>query len=239
MNTFFPSAAVLGMALTLPALAADKAGPRPLDQGSVMKTVTVEIKGQISRGTAEDDWGEDDRGRPRFRLREAWYVAAGGVSYELIFQGEKRLHDAADKLDGKTAIVTGRLETRYRLVRLGAGSERGATHMVMSYPVVVVDSLKADESAYVRKTTTVRLTGKLELDLTEIKRPYGVSWYVAAQGRHYYLHFGKNVGLEEAARRFSGQKVLVTGTEELAGFGPWLIVHVESMAVADAKGQGD
>jgi hypothetical protein len=235
MNTFFPPVAVLGMALTLPALAADKAAPRPQDQGSVTKTVTVEIKGQISHGTAECDWGEDYRGRPRFRLREAWYVVADGVSYELIFQDGAKAVDVK-AFDGKTAIVTGRLETRYRRARLGAGSEFGATYMLMPYPAVVVDSLKADESTYVHKTTAVRITGKLELDLSEIKRPYGASWYVAAQGRHYYLHFGENARLEEAARRFRGLGVLVTGTEELAGVGPWLIVHVESLGLPPLVG---
>jgi hypothetical protein len=234
MKAFLAPVAVLGLALTVPALATADADRGPTQDGRITKTVTVEMKGKLSQGLTQDDWGWDIHPRrPNLQVRQAWFVVAGGVSYELDFSQDRQFLDAAGKLDGQTVIVTGRLETRYRRDRLGAGGELGGPkYMMMEYPVVVVSGIKADESDFVRKTTTVRLVGQLQYDPTEIYRPYGVYDYITAQGQCYYLHFGQNVRQDAAARGLCG-RVIVTGTLEQDG--RWLIVHVESVEAYHAK----
>jgi hypothetical protein len=218
------------MLLALPLWAAGRTNPSASDAGSLTKTITVDIQGRLSKGTVYEEGPivplKPDRAslilRPG-RLREAWFVTVGKVQYELDFAGSKELLDQAGKLLGQTVVLTGRLEDQFRLMGCIARSSQ----------VVVVTSMKAGSPDYIRQTTHVNLQGRLEFDPTEIYRPFGVYWYVNVQGQHYYLHFGTNSSLLKLAGSLTGSRLAVTGT--LEQHGRWLIVHVSSVTIGNAR----
>jgi hypothetical protein len=163
--------------------------PPPLTQDYVKKTVRVEIKGKLEHVRI---WLEGDDVRdPGFRtpppaFLDYWQITVGGKTYMLKFAEQKSLTDLANKLAGKTAIVTGTLD--------------GDT--------VQVGGLKADEDS-VKQTTEVEVRGRLQAVLLRC----GVgskAWNVVVDGKTYFLVITDSQ-LLTASDTLNGKDVLITG----------------------------
>jgi len=182
----------LACCLTLPALNADTdmgCLPPPLTQDYVKKTVRVEIKGKLEHVRI---WLEPDDVRdPGFRtptpaFLDYWEILVGGKSYMLKFPEQKYLTDLANKLAGKTAIVTGTLD--------------GDT--------VRVGGLKADEDS-VKQTTEVEVRGRLQVVLLRCG-PGTRAWEVVVDGKTYLLDM-TDAQLRKTAETLDGKDVLISG----------------------------
>jgi hypothetical protein len=209
----------LACCLTLPAVdAGTDMGclPPPLTQDYLKKTVRVEIKGQLVRVRREND-GSDPRD---IRFITVWQVSANGKTYTLDFgrthlYATDRLHTLialppwmelpgkAEKLAGKTVIVTGTLD--------------GTT--------VHVTDLKADDE-FVKETTEVEARGQLSALYLELIRPLIpeqrlterpesfppqlVAWNFVVDGQTYTLTFA-TPELESLAKKLDGKAVVLTG----------------------------
>jgi hypothetical protein len=196
----------LACVLTLPALATEPQGLTIAPGGCVLDW--VEIRGKLVLDTLPDDSWWDHRHpelpRPAIaRIRLAWRIHGNGTVYELNFGSKQAAADLAARLKDRWVIVSGL-------------ADGGILH---------VSGLREDTS-YVHKAVQVEIKGKLEVDLTEILRPFSVSYYVTVEGQRYYLDFTTTKDLEQLAGKVSGT-VIVTGTLETHG--RWEIVHVTGL----------
>jgi hypothetical protein len=76
------------------------------------------------------------------------------------------------------------------------------------------------------------VTGQLQLDPTEILRPYLFCWYIEAGGQHYYLDLAGNKEWEKQVLAATGSVIVA---EELEIRGRWFIVHVRSLKPAETR----
>jgi hypothetical protein len=161
--------------------------PPPLTQDYVKKTVRVEIKGKLEHVRI---WLEGPRDpkfpTPDIAFLDYWQITVGGKTYRLEFPEQKYLTDLADKLAGKTAIVTGTLN--------------GDT--------VQVAGLKADEDS-VKQTTEVEVRGRLQAVLLRCG-PGSKAWNVIVDGKTYFLDIA-DPRLRPTAETLDGKDVLITG----------------------------
>jgi NAD-dependent DNA ligase len=229
-------------------------------RADVKKTILVEIKGKLERIEVPDRLGsprDDDGLSLMVVFKEVWQITADGKTYELDFDSNKELREMAEKLNGKTVILTGRLEERSRRVRVSAGSEGSKTpvYMHVPYHVVVVTGLKAAEGDYVKQMIQVEVRGKLSWYnpylILEAKELLAKVWTVTANGTTYELDFGGNKCLAGMIQKLEGKTVLVTGTLETRlepQFRDWHllktgkpdlvtkhIIHVTDVQVVEAK----
>jgi hypothetical protein len=161
--------------------------PPPQTQDYVKKTVRVEIKGKLEHVRM---WLKE-RADPRFptpniEFLDYWQVTVGGKTYRLEFPEQKYLTDLADKLAGKTVIVTGTL-----------GGE-----------TVQVGGLKADEDS-IKQTTEVEVRGHLQAVLLRCG-PGSKAWNVVVDGKTYFLDM-TDAQLRKTAETLGDKDVLITG----------------------------
>jgi hypothetical protein len=136
---------------------------------------------------------------------EGYCVESGGKTYILdLPQG----HEGAERLKGKKVKVTGVL----------GKSTVGFPGRQYEMPVISVGTLVSADAVEIR--------GTLKIDPTEIKRPFGVSWYVSSGDQQFYLDFGQAKELEKLASTLQGT-VVVTGRLEVSRL--WQIVHVATL----------
>jgi hypothetical protein len=185
----------LACCLALPALAAlGCPPPPPLTQDYLKKTVRVEIQGKLTHVQSRLEGPRDPRfPMPDIAYIDFWQVSAGGKTYQLDFRGGKHFFDLANKLEGKTAIVTGTLD--------------GA--------LVRVTEMKADED-YVKETTEVEVRGHLQLIYTifpnvgtnRVERDLAAV-KIAVDGKTYKLNLTPD--LSKLAETLDGKAVVLTG----------------------------
>ena len=168
------------------------------------------IRGKLIQELVEDNDADQLEGPYQIRLPIAkvkllWTVKSGRQSYRLDFVRNLILRQGLPhNLVGHNVVVTG----------------------VISGDAMVVTEIKADGEA------TVQVTGQLQLDPTEILRPYQVCWYIEAGGQHYYLDLAGNKELAKQVLAAKGS-VIVAGELEVSG--RWFIVHVRSLKSAETK----
>jgi hypothetical protein len=189
------------------------------------ETITVEIQGKL-RKVIEEVWPwklMEKADKPKFPMPSPmpkpikitrWEITINGTIYELDFGSNKELRDLAEKLNGKTVRLSGRLIYRLRERHFPPGLERPMiAYKPYKQAVVVVSALEAVEDAFVRETMNVVLRGKLEVDV-----PFGypvarkVATVIHVNGKTYALDFGANETLHQLAKKLNGQVVTLTGT---------------------------
>jgi hypothetical protein len=225
-----PALAGLGLFLTLPVLAGEPAKQGiipgkpciPTDD-SITKTVFVEIRGKLIYPKYF---------RTIYPPKDFVTINVGSKTGEaqafVLEFADSKLDALAQKLSGQTVVVKGRLELRKypSLIYLPTFPKRPTYE---TRQVVVVTSIEPVESDYVHRTEHVEIKGTLTFDPSKIMRPYGVSQYITVKGQRYYLHFGKNAGLQKLAGKLTGETVVVTGTlDRTQGMN---IVHVTGLSV--------
>jgi hypothetical protein len=189
-----------------------------LPKDDVHQTVTVEIRGSLTRRVVPRNLiqGEyPDRAlmapfAPRPRPKLVWEVTANGQTYVLDLGGNKAWYALAEKLEGKTVRVVGRLETwvRHRQPRPGPNGEVPAIlYLPVRFEVVVVSEFAAvaPESVAVDIRGTLQMNDKLGLP------PMTVAT-VRADGKTFVLDFTIAPLALEAARKLNGQQVRIKGT---------------------------
>jgi hypothetical protein len=183
----------LACCLTLPALNGGTAMgclPPPLARDYLKKTVRVEIKGKLRHVhiwlEPDDVFDPTFPKQPQTHFLDYWEITASGKTYMLVFPERKTLTDQADKLAGKTVILTGTLD--------------GDT--------IRVGGLKADED-YVKQTTEVEMRGRLQ-SLPTRCGPGSVAWTVVVDGTTHFLDI-TDAGLKGLAKTLNGKDVLITG----------------------------
>jgi hypothetical protein len=161
-----------------------------------------------------------------------WNITAGGKSYMLTFDSDD-LHKLAEKLDGKTVVVTGK-------------------------PIncaVVVASMKADETEPANGKATAEIKGQIKR-LRVARGPFAdlsECWGIAINGQTYELDFGGLGELAEMAKDLDRKEVVVSGILEVTprrksvieiqnARGSWpiwipgrMVIHVTSLAVVKAQ----
>ena len=192
-----------GLALFSSALiaAASPSGIGP--GGCVLQDV---VRGRLFQELVPDNDPDqlDGPSQPRLpiaKVKIAWMLASGDRTYELEFSRNRQLQGMAENLAGQNVVATGVLRGNKLLVAALQG-----------------DGL-----------TLVQITGSVQQDMTEILRPYQVTWYISSGGQNYYLHFAGNKELQKVASTAKGS-VTVAGELEIKG--RWLIVHVHSLKPA-------
>lgn len=196
----------LACCLTLPALnAGTDIGclPPPLTRDYLKKTVRVEIKGKLRHVhiwlEPDDVFDPTFPKQPQTHFLDYWEITASGKTYMLVFPERKTLTDEANRLAGKSVILTGTL----------AGD------------TVHVTGLKADEE-HVKQTTEVEARGQLSAIYLEpiitvcvVGRPEVpipvVAWNFIVDGKTCTLTFA-TPELEKLARTLDGKAVVLTGT---------------------------
>jgi hypothetical protein len=182
----------LACCLTLPALDAGTAVgclPPPLTRDYLKKTVRVEIKGKLEHvriWLEPDDVRDQTFPMPNLPFVDYWQITVRGKTYMLAFPEQKPLTDQADKLAGKSVILTGKLD--------------GET--------VHVTGLKADEEC-VKQTTEVELRGRLKAVLLRCG-PGSKAWTVVVDGQEHFLDLA-DAQLLKTAETLEGKDVLITG----------------------------
>jgi hypothetical protein len=219
-KTFAPVLAGLSLVLALPALGAEEDAARipcgciipwPQPPEYFKKTITVEIKGKLDRRDyshlAEQRLLQDaTRG-----IVADWFITANGQTYQLDFGGNATFQALAEKLNGKTVILTGRLVEPVAILKPCLEIYRPRKFQ----PVVVVTSLRAAEDDFVHKTETVEISGKLVFSSVPDSMDYkDVDCLVSVNGKGYWLSFVGNKELRTMAHKLRGQTVVVTGTLE-------------------------
>jgi hypothetical protein len=219
--------------LALPVLAADGKGTTgtisfgPAEY--VKKTTTVEVKGTLRRvyvrGAAieENYTTKDEMARPYPLIgRHYWQITAAGKTYRLDFGARKDLALLAQKLNGKTVLVAGRVEERMDMA--SALDKNGVA--IMTRPIywsaIVVSRLEAVQTESVRETVEIEVLATLEYrgapQAGIWAGPHGVQpwqgYFVRANGQEYLLQLGNNAKLAEVAGKLRGQRVVVTGRLE-------------------------
>jgi hypothetical protein len=160
--------------------------PPPLTQDYLKKTVRVEIKGKLVHVHREND-----RSHPRFAMLDIafidyWQVVVGDRAYELDFRGGKHFFDLANKLKGKTVMVTGTLDGG----------------------VVRLTEMKADED-HIQETTEVEVRGRLQSVLLRCG-PGSKAWSIVVDGKTYSLDFA-TPELRKLAETLDGKTAVITG----------------------------
>jgi hypothetical protein len=161
--------------------------PPPLTKDYVKKTVRVEIKGKLEhvrmwlKGRTDAEFPT-----PTIDFLDYWQITVGAKTYTLDLGERKDITELADKLAGKTVIVTGTLN--------------GET--------VQVTGLKADEDS-VKQTTEVEVRGRLQAVLLRCG-PGSKAWNVVVDGKTYFLGLA-DAQLRPTAETLDGKDVLITG----------------------------
>src|SRR5262249_10800606 len=148
-------------------------------------------------------------------------ITIGGDTYWLDLRDNKNLQGVVQS--GASVWVTGEID------------DFQGTDGQIDFLVKVAD-VRADDSgqaSYVRKTGAVEIRGRLQEDRRDIYRPFEASWYVAINGKEYFLDLKGNKTLIGQLKDFAGLPVVVTGTSEVKG--RWNIVHVASIKAAPAS----
>jgi hypothetical protein len=190
---------VLWCCLSLPALnAGTDVGclppPPPPVQDYLKKTVRVEIKGRLSHIVSDCRGPQDPKfPMPTIWFFDAWQMTMGGKTYTLEFGKRTEVTEQANKLVGKTVIVTGNLD--------------GST--------VHVTGLKTNDE-YVKETTEVEVRGQLQFFYTLFpnigtnrieKDLAGVN--IVVDGKTYKLDLTPE--LFKLAQTLDGKTVILTG----------------------------
>jgi hypothetical protein len=101
-----------------------------------------------------------------------------------------------------------------------------------------VPSLIGTGGDYVKKTTTIEIKGQLTvLDAINLQMPTGVSAYVTANGKEFWLDLSGNKALAAQAAKLNNKRVLLTGTVEArrALRGEMEVVAVASLTAAGSE----
>jgi hypothetical protein len=195
----------LGISLTVPFPGAGKAA----DANYVKKTVRVEVTGTldtIGSFSKSDAWC----GRPLIYLTDR-------DRYELILENQE-IKELAKKFHGKRVDLEGTLEIR--------PAPFYHHHLSQELRIIHVTRMVEDVGG-IKTMVQVEIEGKLKEDLTEIRRPFGVSAYISFQGDRYYLK-----GVEKFPIPGHGW-VVVKGTLEVHD--DWNIVHVSELKAAENR----
>ena len=179
--------------------------PRPKSE-SVKQTIAVELRGKVVLV------------RCLMFGRTSVGVTVGNETYWLDARDTKDLQSLIQH--GPTVLVTGEIDKLH-------GSEGDQNHLVN------VTGIRADDAGkieYVAKAVKVEIRGKLQQEFREFITPYDACWYVAVDGKDYYLHLNGNKTLFGQGKELVGQAVILNGTLEVKG--RWNVVHVTSIKAA-------
>jgi hypothetical protein len=213
----------LGFLLALSAHAADKGGNRsllPRPEGPFKKIVSVEMQGTLRKVVEWVYLGPRVMKDKRFPMPTVdffpvtrWEITVNGKTYELEL-GTRELQALAEKLAGKTVLLEGRLETRWRernrpLVRPG-DVQPAIAYMPIPVSVVVVHRLQ--DAEFVKETVTVVISGKLGMNVRLGYPALDTQAVITSGGKTYVLDFGNNAALRLRARLLDGNTVAVKGT---------------------------
>src|SRR5262249_35402102 len=164
----------LGFLLALSVNAAEVSENRhllPRPDGPFKKIVSVEMQGTLRKVVERHYLGPQLMKDNRFPMPTydfivvtRWEITVNGQTYELEL-GTKELQALAEKLNGKTVLLEGRLETRWRDRNCPRVRPGDVQLMIASIPVpvsvVVVNRLQLAE--FVKETVTMVISGKLEM----------------------------------------------------------------------------
>jgi hypothetical protein len=214
----------MGFLLALNAQAADRNRdanhsllPRP--DGPFKKIVSVEMQGQLKKVVETIYIGPQLMKDKRFPMPTIdfitvtrWEITVNGKTYELEL-GTKELQALAEKLAGKTVLLEGRLETRWRRRRSPLGPE--VPRATIAYPpvqvsVVVVNRLQNAE--FIKETISVVVSGKLQMNARLGYPPFDSQAIITTGGKTYVLDFGNNAALRLVAQLRDGQNTTIKGT---------------------------
>jgi hypothetical protein len=198
--------------------------------------IKVEIKGKLSTVLRplpgrRFPYDRDDRfPMPTVRFIEVWTITAGGKTYDLTF-GSDDLRKLAEKVKGKTVVVTGTPENY----------------------TILVTSMKADLKEGPSEYTKVEIKGQVQRRKVT-GHPFGGNsyecWAVTLNGQRYELDFGGLKDVAEMATNLQGKVVVISGVLEVIrprasgmqignAIGSWplmlpgkMIIHVGSLQVA-------
>src|SRR5260370_22666762 len=110
--------------------------------GPIKKSISVEIRGKLRKVVETVYLGEQVMKDKRFPMPTIdyititrWEITVHGKTYELEL-GTKELQSLAEKLVGRTVLLEGRLETRWREKRVPTGPD--GIRLMIAYPPVPV-----------------------------------------------------------------------------------------------------
>jgi hypothetical protein len=211
----------LGFLFSLTANAAENSSPLSLSRpdGPLKKIVNVEIQGTLRKVTRTIYIGPRLMTDKRFPMPTidfidvtVWKITVNGKTYELELN-TKELQALAEKLNGRTVLLEGRLETRWREPNF-----RRRPHdlqpaiAIMPAPVSVVVVKRLESAEFVKETVTVAISGKLEMNARLGYPAFESKTVITSGGKTYVLDFGNNAGLRLAGQLFDGKTVAIKGT---------------------------
>jgi hypothetical protein len=225
-KTIFLAGVCSLLALTVHGAGANEGGfPLTRPDGPFKKSVTVEIQGKLRKVVRWiHNWprammplgGEHRFPMPTvdFVAMTHWEITAGETTYELEL-GTRELQALAEKLDGQTVLLEGRLEMRWREGRVPTGP-CGIRPMIAPMPmpvaVVVVGRVQAVATEFLTETTSVVISGKLQMNARLGYPAFDSQAVITAGGKTYVVDFGGNAALRLAAQSLDGTTIAIKGT---------------------------
>ena len=194
---------------------------RPRPDGPFKKIISVQIQGKLRKVVETVYLGPRPLKDKRFPMPTIdfitvtrWEITVKGKTYELELNS-KELQSLAEKLQGQTVLLEGRLEIRWREKHPPTGPD--GTRILIAYPpvlvsVVVVHRIEAVLAEFVKETVSVVISGKLNMN-ARLGYPARDSQAVVTSGdKTYVLDFASNAALRLAAQMFDGKTIAIKGT---------------------------
>jgi hypothetical protein len=178
---------------------AEKIGEKPVIVGGELSGESITVT-YLQEDNARYFRQPDSLVEIKAKLKDHNVLTMGGNIYRLNF-ADKKLLTMAQKLEGKTAVLSGVLKL-WRL-RNTQGADGGYIYEVQ------VNTIKPVEEEYLHTTVTVEIKGEVRYFL-HIR--FGRN---AMNLQGYWLNFGSDDRLYELFRKLDSKTVTVTGTEEI------------------------
>jgi hypothetical protein len=225
-KTIAPVLTALSLLVALSALAAEPGAsrlhagrsaiaPAVVENDYFQKTIHVKIKGKLYAVDVdlrlEYAMKSKDIARQRPWLCRQWYITANGQTYQLNFGAGQKLLTRAEKLNGKTVVLTGCLQQDLPILRPEPRAKVFEIHRPwLHQPVVVVRSMDAAATESVKETVTLIIQGKLRMN-GHLGYPQQPVSLIEANGQTFVLEFG-NKTLAERGKKLDGKIVALQGT---------------------------